>query len=150
MRNIVVAFLLIVVALALTKTESGSDAVRDGIRGVGSKCAVSAHRPAKQGGQVVATGEVLCDRPGPEKVTLTVQLQRSADGKQWATVAGQTYTLVGDAATSAKPAGSRRRTAGAACANTTWRTLVEWTVQDKGKTTKAGPRTSEGRKNVCG
>ncbi|MGI5244919.1 hypothetical protein [Dactylosporangium sp. CA-139066] len=148
MRNIAVAFLLIVAALAVTKTQSGSDAVRDGIRKAGSKCSVSPHRPQKQGGRVVATGEVLCDRPGPQQLTLTVQLQRSPDGKQWTTVASQAYTSAGADTTSERPASARRHTAGVACANATWRTAVQWSAQDQSGTTK-GSRTSEPRKNVC-
>jgi hypothetical protein len=148
MRNIVVAFLLIVTALALTRTKSGSDAARRGPGNVRVQCSVSPHRPTQQGRQVVATGEMLCDRPGPQGLRLTVALQRSPDGGQWTTVASQTYTATG-AEASSTPVTSRRRSVAAGCANTTWRTSVTWSAQDKGGTTPDTTRTSEARRNVC-
>jgi len=148
MRNIVAAFLLIVAALAITRTPSGSDAARQGIRKAVVQCSVSPLRPGKQGNQVVATGEVLCDRPGPQKLTYTVHLQRSPDGKQWTTVASQTYTAAGADTTSERPVSQRRHTAAAGCASATWRTTVEWTTQDNG-TTKNGSDESGSRRNVC-
>ena len=153
MRNIVVAFLLIVGALVITRTPAGSDAVQGGIRDARAACSVRPLRPAAQGRQVVATGEALCDRPGPEKLTLTVHLQRSPDGGQWTTAASRTYTTAGLDATSERPVTQRRHTAAAACpaggsAASTWRTSVEWALQDKGRTTN-GAHTSEPRRNLC-
>jgi hypothetical protein len=148
MRNFVVAFLLIVTAIAVTGTPSGSGAAREGLRSARVRCSVSPMRPAKQGGQALATGEMLCDRPGPQLLTFTVHLQRSPDGRQWTTVASRTYTAAGADTTSARSADARRRTAGAACAATTWRTSVEWTTQDKGRSTK-GSHSSEPRRNFC-
>jgi len=147
-RNIVVAFLLIVTALALTRTRSGSDAARQGLSNVRARCSVSPHRPVQQARQVVATGEMLCDRPGPERLTLTVALQRSPDGKQWTTVASQSYTVTG-AEASSTPVTARRRSVGAGCANATWRTSVTWSTQDGSGTTPGTTRTSEARRNVC-
>jgi hypothetical protein len=149
LRNIAMALLLIVAALAVTKSPASSDTVRDSLdRGARAVCAVQPLRPARQGGQVVATGEFRCDRPGPEKLTFAVHLLRSSDGRQWTTVASQTFTAAGLDTTGARSASERRRTVGAACSGGTassWRTAVEWTLQDRGRTTN-GSHESEPRK----
>lgn len=145
------AFLLILAALVITKTPSGTEAqntVRGGVTNARVACSVQPLRPAKRGGQVAAVAEFRCDRPGPERLGFVVHLQRSPDGKQWATVATQAYTTSGLDATSAKPASGRRLGTTAPCAAATWRTAVEWTLVDKGRTTK-GERTSDPRKNPC-
>ncbi|MFC5004219.1 hypothetical protein ACFPIJ_41145 [Dactylosporangium cerinum] len=148
LRNTVIAFFLILAAIVVTKTGTGSTPRAASSGGtVAVLCSVSPQRPVKKDGRIVATAQFRCDSPGPDGLTVTVQLQRN-DGGTWTTVAKESFASKSVDTTREVSAAARTRQVSTACAAGTFRTLVEGSVVDN-KRTKKLSQTSGERRNPC-
>ena len=148
MRNTVIAFFLILAAIVVTKTGTGDTPRAASSTGGGRVlCSVSPQRPAGKDGRVIAAAQFRCDAPGPDKLTVTVHLQRN-DGGTWATVAKDTFVSDSVHTTREESAEARTRRVGAACTAGTFRTLVEASVLDNKRSTPLSQASGE-RKNPC-
>lgn len=147
LRNTVIAFFLILAAIVVTKTGTGSEprAVSGGSATV--LCSVSPQRPIEKGGRIVAAAQFRCDAPGPDALTVTIHLQRG-DAGVWTTVAKESFASSSVSTTREQSTAARTRQVGAACAAGTFRTLVEGSVTDNKRTTKLS-QTSRERRNPC-
>lgn len=148
LRNTVIAFFLILAAIVVTKTDTGSEPrTASGGGNAAVLCSVSPQRPAGKDGRIVAAAQFRCDAPGPDGLTVTVHLQRG-DGGTWTTVAKESFVSNSVYTTREQSAAARTRQVSAACAAGTFRTLVEGSVFDNNRTTKLS-QTSGERRNPC-
>lgn len=152
LRNTVIAFFLILAAIVVTKTGTGNTpTTASGSGGGGGNvavlCSVSPQRPVEKDGRIVAAAQFRCDAPGPDKLTVTVHLQRNDNGA-WTTLAKESFVSNLVHTTREVSTAARTRQVGAACAAGTFRTLVEASVFDNNRTTKRS-KTSGERRNPC-
>ena len=150
MRNTVLAFFLILAAIVVTKTGTGNTPrTASGGGGGGGRvvCSVSPQRPAERDGRLVAATQFRCDSPGPDRLTVTVHLQRN-DGGTWTTLAKETFVSNSVYTTREESAEARTRRVSVACAAGTFRTLVEGTLFDNKRSTPVSETSGE-RKNPC-
>jgi len=89
-------------------------------------CTVMADPPVPDAaGKVMrGIGWFVCDRPGPDMLTVTVALQRRDAPSTWTTVVSQEFVLHGRDATRDRTAGQRTRTVTAPCATGVFRAAV--------------------------
>jgi hypothetical protein len=151
LRNTVIAFFLILAAIVVTKTEPGStprSASGTGGGGGGRVvCSVSPQRPVEKDNRIVAAAQFRCDSPGPDRLTITVQLQRN-DGGTWTTLAKETFVSTSVSTTREQSAAARTRRVSAACAAGTFRTSVEGTLLDNKRSSPVSETSGE-RRNPC-
>ena len=144
MRNVWLAFLIVLCAVVVTKTggatASGGDSAAGASGGTGAGapklsgllsrggvyCTVLANavRADSAGKQVVGGTRFRCDRPGPDSLSVTVSLQKRAANGAWATVASQQFTAAGAATTRDASDGARTREITTACAPGAYRTVI--------------------------
>ncbi|WP_433215858.1 hypothetical protein ACQP00_06650 [Dactylosporangium sp. CS-047395] len=143
LRNAVIAFFLILAAVVVTKT--GRDQTPRPVGGItGTLCSISPQRVTLRDGNLVAGAQYHCDSPGPDRLALTVRLQRSTDAG-WKTVAEQTFAASKGETLRSVPADRRTRQVAAACQPGTYRTAAEWSVNG-GRT---GAALGAERRNPC-
>ncbi|MER7278204.1 hypothetical protein ABT369_27575 [Dactylosporangium sp. NPDC000244] len=143
MRNAAIAFLLILAAVVVTKT--GRDQTPRPVGGItGTLCSISPQRVTLRDGKLIGAARFHCDSPGPDRLALTVRLQRSTDAG-WTTVAQQTFTAAKGETLRSVPAAQRTREVAAACSAGTYRTAAEWSVNG-GRT---GAALGSERRNPC-
>src|SRR4051794_4836014 len=107
LRNAVIAFFLILAAVVVTKT--GRDQTPRPVGGItGTLCSISPQRVTLRDGNLVAGAEYHCDSPGPDRLTLTVRLQRSTDAG-WTTLTQQAFTATRGETLRSVPASRRTR-----------------------------------------
>jgi hypothetical protein len=148
LRNTVIAFFLILAAIVVTKTGTGSTPrAASGTSSSVVLCSVSPQRPAGKGGRIVAAAQFRCDSPGPDRLTVTVHLQRN-DGGTWTTLVKESFVSNAANTTREVAAAARTRQVGAACAAGTFRTLVEGSTLDNNRTMKLSEASGE-RRNPC-
>jgi hypothetical protein len=151
LRNTVIAFFLILAAIVVTRTETGSTprSASGGTGGSGGRvvCSVSPQRPAEKDGRIVAAAQFRCDSPGPDGLTVTVHLQRN-DGGSWTTLTKETFVSNSVYTTREESAQARTRRVTVACGGGTYRTLVEGSVFDNKRSTPLS-QTSGERRNPC-
>lgn len=158
-RNLFFAFLLVLFAVTVTKTErsggaattgsgSGGGAALTSTGGVACSVSAEAVRINSAGNRILAPGSFRCDRPGADRVDVAVFLQKIAANGQWTNVSRQTLTATGTGTTRDRPVAQRTRTASAACATGVYRTLVEASATDAGKR-RVYRDTSGTRTNPC-
>ncbi|GAA2364910.1 hypothetical protein [Dactylosporangium salmoneum] len=142
MRNAVIAFLLILAAVAVTKT--GPDQTPDPSRAAASAvCDISPQRVTEGSGKLVAAVQYRCDSPGPEKLTVTVRLQQAGGGR-WRTAAQQQFSAAGGETLGAVPVAQRTLQVSAPCVPGAYRTEAEWTISGRTRT-----KLSAERRNPC-
>jgi hypothetical protein len=149
LRNLAIAFVVLIAAIAVTGTPSGSEAARQGISKMRVACEAQPRRVTAAGGRAVAGADYSCDRPGPQRLSMTVRLERSGDGRQWTPVASQTVTAAGLDTTAERTAAQRRHEVSAACTSASWRSTVELSYEYKGATKQQPARSSEPRRGLC-
>ncbi|MEU7865960.1 hypothetical protein [Dactylosporangium sp. NPDC049140] len=143
LRNAVIAFFLILAAVVVTKT--GRDQTPRPVGGItGTLCSISPQRVTLRDGNLVAGAEFHCDSPGPDRLALTVRLQRSTDAG-WTTIAQQAFTTAKGETLRSVPASRRTRQVSAVCQAGVYRTAAEWSVNG-GRT---GTALGSERRNPC-
>jgi len=143
LRNAVIAFFLILAAIVVTKT--GRDQTPRPASGItGTLCSISPQRVTVSSGKLVGGAQFHCGSPGPDRLALTVRLQRSVDSG-WTTVAEQTFGAAKGETLRSVPAAQRTRQVTAACQPGTYRTSAEWSVNG-GRT---GTALGSERRNPC-
>jgi hypothetical protein len=151
LRNTVIAFFLILAAVVVTKTGTGSTprATTDAGAGGGGRvvCSVSPQRPAEKDNRIVAAAQFRCDSPGPDGLTITVHLQRNDNGT-WTTLAKETFVSNSVYTTREESAAARTRRVSAGCAAGTYRTKVDGTLFDNKRSTPVSETSGE-RRNPC-
>lgn len=148
LRNTVIAFFLILAAVVVTRTGTGETPRAASGSGDGrGMCSVSPQRPAAKDGRIVAATQFRCASPGPDSLTVIVYLQRK-DAGGWTTVTRDTFVSKAARTTREASTEARTRRVGAACADGTFRTLVEATVTENNRGTPLSQASGE-RRNPC-
>jgi hypothetical protein len=149
LRNTVIAFFLILTAIVVTKTGRGdTPRTTSGTGGGRVVCSVSPQRPVEKDGRLLAGASFRCDSPGPDRLTVRIYLERNDNGR-WVTVAKDGFVSSAAQTTREQSAAARTRQIGAACAEGTFRTRVEGTLVDAGRTTQIAAETSGERRSPC-
>ncbi|MFG2036622.1 hypothetical protein [Dactylosporangium sp. NPDC048998] len=144
LRNAVIAFFLIVAAVVVTKT--GRDETPRPTSGAAAlMCSISPQRVTGGNGKLVAAAQFRCDSPGPDRLTLIVRLQRSADGG-WVNVAEQAFTAAKGETLRSVAAEQRTRQVSAPCQAGAYRTQAAWSIDGARTNTALGSE----RRNPCG
>jgi hypothetical protein len=91
------------------------------------------------GDRIVGRVRFRCEDPGPEKLTLTVRLEKRTTSK-WRTVASETFELTGEQ-TVVPLLGYRSREVAARCSPGRVRTRVEWCRESHGRTDEGDRRS---------
>ena len=153
MRNIFIALVVLLAAVAVTKPDGRSGGTGGGsAAGSGSvSCSMSVRSVRTDGteNQIVASGQFRCDEPGPDRLDFVVSLQRRGADGQWANARRVGFVSTGADTTSARPVGERTRVVSAACAPGVYRAVVEAATTDGGKRTEY-LKISGSRTNPCG
>ncbi|MEV8513160.1 hypothetical protein [Dactylosporangium sp. NPDC051484] len=143
LRNAVIAFFLIVAVVVVTKT--GRDETPRRTSGAAAlMCSISPQRVTGNG-KLVAGAQFRCDSPGPDRLTLIVRLQRSADGG-WVNVAEQAFTATRGETLHSVAAAQRTRQVSAPCQAGSYRTQAAWSTDGGHTNTALGSE----RRNPCG
>ncbi|WP_432986382.1 hypothetical protein [Dactylosporangium sp. CA-233914] len=143
MRNAGIAFLLILAVVVVTRT--GRDETPRPTAGTaGSVCSISPQRVTQRDGKLVAAAQFRCADPGPDRLVVTVRLQRSTDSG-WQTVTEQTFTAAKADTLRSVPSAQRTRQVTAACQAGSYRTQAAWTVDNGRVNTALGSE----RRNPC-
>jgi hypothetical protein len=143
LRNAAIAFFLILAAIVVTKT--GRDQTPRPASGItGTLCSISPQRVTYSNGNLIGGAQFHCGSPGPDRLALTVRLQRSTD-EGWKTIAEQTFTATKGETLRSVPANQRTRQVTAACQEGVYRTSTEWSVNG-GRT---GTALGSERRNPC-
>src|SRR5262245_2998534 len=58
-------------------------------------CTIMADAPDRSGSRIKAPAHFVCDDPGADAITLTVNLQKRGAGGTWTTIASQTFVVHG-------------------------------------------------------
>ena len=144
MRNIFIALVVLLAAVAVTKPDGRSGGTGGGsAAGSGSvSCSMSVRSVRTDGteNQIVASGQFRCDEPGPDRLDFVVSLQRRGADGQWANARRVGFVSTGADTTSARPVGER---------------IEQPLRQGRVATTDGGKRTeylkiSGSRTNPCG
>jgi len=164
-RNWLIAFVIVLSAIVVTGTQRDSpaspepqrsrDTLLSEILGAnGVYCFLTPDSPHRDaGGQnMVSTARFRCDKPGAQ-VGMVVSLQRQGANGEWATIATQQFNATGLDTTSDRDGNQRARSVTAACADGTYRTLVEGSSASQNKNgenvQKSHSHHTRGTKNPC-
>ncbi|WP_432835790.1 hypothetical protein [Dactylosporangium sp. CA-092794] len=144
LRNAVIALFVILAAVAISK--SGRDGAPRQAGGFSPLlCSISPLRVTASDGQLSAGARFQCGSPGPDRLELTVRLQRSTP-EGWTTAAEQAFTAAKGETLRTVVAEQRTRKVGAPCQDGVFRSQAVWSVNG------GRPNTSQGseRRNPCG
>jgi len=154
MRNVLFGLIIILCAAIVTKTPGTATSTSTKSRGAPTvtattNCDATANPVRVSNRRIVAAGRFTCANPGPDRLTLTVALQKRAAGGAWTTLAAQKFGPAGATATRATSNSARTHTVSAGCARGVYRTIAT-VVSVRQKKSSTSVRISSPRTNPCG
>jgi hypothetical protein len=105
------------------------------------------HRSSGTAGMITAKVRIRCDKPGPDRITLTVGVEQQNSG--WSPVANQEFTMFGAQTTRTRKEPYRVRQVSIPCRSGTFRTTAHATGSFQGDHATYNAHSAP-RSNPCG